>query len=187
MKTSIQKIQKMVRGAALCGVLGIAVTSAAQAQVVSDPPANKPLALKVGVFAPSGKDVRRYSSNINIAFEAEYRIQVLPASNSMTLASVGYITGDDDFQMVPLTISQVFRDPNNTARSRYYYGGGFGLYVTKLNAPDTSGKVKGLLGGFLVVGLEGRSPLFGEVKYHNISKYDDKFVGGFQTTVGYRF
>jgi hypothetical protein len=187
LKTNIQKIQNVLRGAALCGVLGIAATGAAQAQAISDTPVNKPLALKVGIFSPSGKDVRRYGSNVNIALEAEYRLQVLPGSNSTTLASVGFITSDQDFQMVPLTISQVFRDPNNASRIGYYYGGGLGVYVTKLNAPDTSGRVKGLLGGFVVVGIEGRGPLFGELKYHYVSKYDNKFVGGFQTAVGYRF
>ena len=187
LKTNIQKIQKMLLGAALCSTIGIAATGAAHAQLTSDTPVNKPFAFKVGAFFAGGREVRRYSSNINLAIEGEYRLQVLPSSNSTVLGSIGYITSNKDFQMVPLTISQVFRDPNNAVRSMYYYGYGFGIYATKLNSPDTTGKVKGLLGGFLVAGIEGKGPLFGEVKYHYVSKYDDRFVGGFQTTLGYRF
>lgn len=187
MKTSIQKIQKALLGAALCGTIGIAAAGTAHAQLETNTPANKEFALKIGLFAPSGRDVRRYAQNLNFAIEGDYRIQVLPSSNSVSLLSIGYISSNDDFQMVPITISQIFRDPNNTASSSYYYGLGVGIYATKLNAPDTSGQTKGLFGGFLVAGIEGRGPLFGEVKYHYISKYDNKFVGGFQTMVGYRF
>jgi hypothetical protein len=187
LKTNIQKIQKMLCGAAICGALGIAATGTAQAQLTPDSAVNKPFAAKIGIFAPSGKDVRRYGSNINLALEGEYRLQVLPSNNSVTLASIGYIGGDEDFQMVPLTISQIYRGANNFVGNSYYYGLGVGIYATKLNAPDTTGKVKGLLGGFLVAGLEARGPLFGEVKYHYVSKYDDKFVGGLQVTAGLRF
>jgi hypothetical protein len=187
LKTNIQKIQKALCGAAICGALGFAATGTAHAQETSYSAINKRFAAKIGVFAPSGRDVRRYGSNVNLALEGEYRLQVLPDSNSVTVASIGIITGDEDFTMIPLTIGQIFRDPNNTVRSRYYYGGGFGIYATNLNAPDTSGKTKGLLGGYLVAGLEGRSPLFGEVKYHYVANYDEKFVGGFQITAGYRF
>ena len=187
MKTNIQKIQKTLLGAALCGAIGVAAAGTVQAQLTTNNPANKEFAVKVGVYAPSGKDVRRYASNLNLSIEGDYRIQVLPSSNSVSLISIGYIGGDDNFQMVPITLSQIFRDPNNSASSSYYYGLGLGIYATKLSAPDTSGQTKGLFGGFLVAGIEGKGPLFGEVKYHYISKYDNKFVGGFQASVGFRF
>jgi hypothetical protein len=187
LNTTTQKIQKALRTAALCGMIGLAAVGTSHAQAIGDNTADKKFAAKIGAFFPSGKDVRLAADNTNLALEADYRLQVLPASNSVTLATIGYIRGNDDFQMVPITVSQVFRDPNNTARSSYYYGFGLGIYATKLNTPDTSGQTKGLFGGFLVAGIEGRGPLFGEVKYHYISKYDNKFVGGLQTSVGFRF
>ena len=187
LRTSIQKIQKTLLGAVLCGSLGIAVSGAAHAQLTTDVPANKTFAVKLGAFFPSGKDVRRSAANTNLVIEGDYRLQVLPGSNSVVLASIGYITSNKDFQMVPLTLSQVFRNPNDNMRTMVYYGYGFGIYATKLNASDTSGKVKGLLGGFLVAGVDVGKSFFGEAKYHYISKYDNKFVGGLQTTIGYRF
>ncbi|MBC8102399.1 MAG: hypothetical protein H7Z41_07405 [Cytophagales bacterium] len=182
---SVQSVKKALYATTLGGAISLIAAGVSHAQVTTSSPANKPYAFKIGVFVPSGKDVRRSADDLNLALDADIRLQVLPGSNSVALFNIGYIRGNDDFQMVPITLSQVFRDPNSGAGG-YYYGYGLGIYATKLNAPDTSGKTKGLLGGFVVAGIEGRGPLFGELKYHYISKYDDKFVGGFQATVGIR-
>jgi len=105
-------------------------------------------------------------------------------SNSASILSIGYIQ-NNDFRMVPFTVSQVFRDRNSSRP--YYYGLGLGLYQTTLRTPETSGGSKTLFGGFVVVGLDLNGPFFLEAKYHLVSPYDRKGVSGLQATVGVRF
>jgi hypothetical protein len=64
---------------------------------------------------------------------------------------------------------------------------GIGLYSVRLAAPDTSGTNKVLFGFDVQGGLDINPRLFLDVKYHYISKYDGKFVGGFQVGLGGRF
>lgn len=147
----------------------------------------KPLALKIGLFIPSNNDARASGIGDRIlAIEADYTVQTLLDSNSISVASIGLIQ-KDDLRILPVTISQVFRDPGNSSGNDYYYGFGIGIYATSLKLPDTSGETKNLFGGFIVVGMDLGQSVFVEGKYHYISKYDNKFIGGLQLSVGGRF
>ena len=173
-----------LRLAALCGGLMLLSQGVSQAQTVSKDPAAAPFSIKAGVFVPQGRDVRRVGGDALFSVEGDYRLQVLPEGNSGNISyselSVGYTGDGNDFTMVPIQVAQIFHTPD----SKYYYGAGLGIYVTQLKEDDTSHKVKGLFGGFLGVGMNTKGPLFGEVKYHWVSKYDQKYVGGFQVSVG---
>ncbi len=165
----------MAAGAALLGGTGIAQ---AQSNDI------KPFAFKVGAYVPASNEVRRAGAERMLTLEGDYRLQTLLDSNSATIFSIGYIQ-NNDFRMVPFTVSQVFRDRNSSRP--YYYGAGLGLYQTTLRTPETSGGSKTLFGGFVVLGVDLSGPFFLEAKYHLISPYDKKGVSGLQATVGVRF
>lgn len=166
---------------------GGAAGTAARAQVLGGPTVPKPFALKLGSYIPTGSEARKAGGSGMLLLEADYTIQNLIDSNSQTVVSIG-VTGRDDLYMIPFTVSQVFRDRDNTIGGRgVYYGAGLGVYVVKLDLPDTSDETKNLLGGFLMAGLDLQQNLFAEVRYHYIANYDKKNINGFQLTVGTRF
>jgi hypothetical protein len=148
----------------------------------------KPLAVKVGAYLPSDMDARSASSDILLMVEAEYTIQNIVESNyfSQVQVGIGY-TERDELRIIPVTLSQVFRNSNAAPGAGYYVGIGLGVYFTELNLPDTSGETKSLFGGFVVGGLDFGGSLFAEAKYHVISRYDRKNVDGLQLAVGVRF
>ena len=163
----------------------IAGSGAAHAQAVPAE-ARKDFAAKIGVFVPARRDARKAGSTLNLYLEADATIQKLPALRSVTVLSVAYI-GHDNFRMTPVTIGQIFRDPGNASGKDYYYGLGLGIYPTRLEGFGASGDNKNLFGGYVVVGLDLTPRIFLEGKYHYISKYDSKFVGGTVVSVGTRF
>ena len=179
-----------ILGKAACaltlGALMLGTTiQTAQAQTVSEG-SQRPFAVKIGAFMPVNKEVRTASGTFVGAFEADMTIQRFPEKSSVSLLSVGYIARGG-LRIVPITISQIFRDPNNPSGRDYYYGLGVGLYSARLEREDTSDRVKNLLGGFGVVGLELSQSLFVEAKYHIISRYDSKNINGVQVSLGRRF
>ena len=174
------RLRSAATAAAALGVVLWTGTTAARAQ---DAVPN-PFAVKVGAFLPGDEDARNVSDDVIFILEADYTVQNLPESNSVTVASIGY-TEKGGLRILPITISQVFRDRGAT--SPYYYGIGIGDYITRLDSPGASGKTKHLFGGFVVAGLDLRGPLFFEAKYHLVARYDNKNVNGFQFTLGTRF
>lgn len=166
--------------------LGGATTQTAQAQTEVSQGSQRPFAVKIGAFMPVNKEVRTGSGTFVGAFEVDMTIQRFPEKSSVSLLSVGYIARGG-LRIVPVTISQIFRDPNNPSGRDYYYGVGVGLYSARFEREDTSDRVKNLLGGFGVVGLEVSQNFFVEAKYHIISRYDRKNINGVQVSVGRRF
>lgn len=187
-KKTLPGIRRIARGLALgAGIALAGIGGAAHAQnQTSSTQVNEPFAIKAGVFVPSGPSARRYGSDVTFALEGAARIQSLPENNAATFVNVGYITSGSDFKIVPITLSEIFRDPNQTSRFKYYYGLGAGVYITQLKDPSTREKNIGLFGGFLTAGIDTGGPVFAEVKYHLISRYDTKNVSGTQVTVGVR-
>jgi hypothetical protein len=179
-----------ILGKAACALtLGALVLGAtmqtAQAQSTSDTP-QKPFAVKIGVFTPINKEVRTASGNFIASLEGDVVIQRFPERSSVSLFSIGYLERSG-LRLIPITVSQIFRDPNNPSGRNYYYGLGVGVYSARLERDDTSGRVKNLLGGFGVVGLELSKSYFIEGKYHVISRYDNKNINGVQVSVGLHF
>lgn len=186
MAKSIGSVAKGAASSALVGLTLLAgATNAARAQQNGE----KPIAVKVGFFTPTNGDARRAGSDRMLTLEAEYTL-TLDDTGGSTLAAttvgVGYIE-QDNLRIVPITIAETFRNPANTSGNNYFYGLGLGIYATKLNLEGVSGDTKNLFGGFVSAGLDFSRGFFVEGKYHYISKYDDKFVGGLQITVGTRF
>ena len=169
---------------AACAI-GIMGSGAAHAQASPDA-ARKDFAAKIGVFVPAERDARRAGSTLNFYVEADATIQKLPALRSVSVLSVGYFD-HQNFRMMPITIGQIFRDPNNASGKDYYYGLGLGIYPTRIEGFGTSSNNKNLFGGYIVLGLDVTPRIFVEGKYHYISKYDSKFVGGTVIAVGARF
>jgi hypothetical protein len=168
-------------GIALCE---LGAGGAAQAQLDGVVP--RPFAVKAGLFIPTNAEAREAGGRSMALIEADYTIQNLVESNSLTIISIG-VTGRRDLYMIPITLSQVFQDRNNTSGNDYYYGFGLGIYVTKVDLPDTSDQTKNIFGGFLVGGLNLQRNLFVEAKYHYLSRYDRKNINGLQITLGTRF
>lgn len=164
---------------------GAATEKAAQAQAVSEA-ARKPFAIKLGVYMPSVKEVREFSGVFNFSIEGDVVIQRFPEISSQSIFSIGYIEREG-LRLIPVTVSQIFRDPNNPSGRDYYYGFGLGVYSTRLDAPDTTGRIKNLPGAFLVTGLDINEKLLVEVKYHILYRYDRKNVNGLQISLGRRF
>ena len=98
----------------------------------SIPGEQRDFAFKVGIFVPSEKYVRAASATEIPVFEADYTIQKYPESHFNSILTVGYIE-HENFRMIPITVSQIYRDPENAAGVNYYYGLGAGLYETRLN------------------------------------------------------
>ena len=173
------RLRRAVTAAALGAVLWMGTAAARAQDAVSDP-----FAVKVGAFLPADEDARNVSDDAIFILEAEYTVQNLLESNSVTVVGIGYAE-KGGLRIMPITISQLFRDRSGT--SPYYYGIGLGDYITQLDAPGASGKTKHLFGGFVVAGMDLRGPLFVEAKYHLVARYDNKNVNGFQLTLGTRF
>lgn len=169
---------------AVAGAVGM-TGQAAHAQAVPDA-ARKPYAVKLGAFIPTNITTRQAGSTLNLYLEADATIQRQPELRSVSVFSIGYVE-HDNFRMMPLTIGQIFRDPGNSSGKDYYYGLGIGIYPTRIQGFGTSGQNKNLLGGYGVIGMEITPRIFAEAKYHYISKYDSKFVGGLIFAVGTRF
>lgn len=187
---------RMLRGtraafALTLGLAGLMLGSAgsARAQIV-DEAARKPFSISIGDFIPSSKDTTRIGGVHNFAAEVGYTIQRQPEQSSVSVISLGYIEREG-FRTMPLTISQILRDPgtgrNNLIGIPYYYGLGVGLYNTRMSSSDTDGRNKWLFGGFVTAGLDITPMIFAEAKYHYPFKYDNKFFGGLLFSVGARF
>ncbi len=177
---------KWTASMALCGLALLGVGGTARAQAV-DESARKSYALRIGTFIPTEQDARRAGGTQNLAIEGDWTIQRLPERSSVGVLSVGYIEREQ-LRIVPVTISQIYRDPGaNFWGKPYYYGLGIGIYSVRMNYPGTDDRVKHLLGGLVTAGLDLTSTLFIDAKYHYISKYDNEFVGGAQLAVGVRF
>jgi hypothetical protein len=180
-----RRIARVMCAVLMCGaaLLSSAGSGTARAQEYEDPPQRKALALKLGLYVPSNDDARAAGVGDRIlSLEADYVVQHLIESNSVSVASVGYIS-KDALRIMPVTISQVFRQPG----TNYYYGAGIGLYSVRLSLPDTDGSVKNMFGGFGVVGMDLGQSLLAEIKYHYLNKYDNKFLGGLLFQIGGRF
>jgi hypothetical protein len=180
------------RTATLAALAAFALAGAstqARAQYV-DEAARKPFAFRVGDYLPTYKETRQIGGTHNLALEFDYIAQRIPESSAVSVVSVGYIEREN-FRMIPLTIGLIFRDPgtgrNNLLGVPYYYGVGGGLYLTRMTAPDTDGRNKYIFGGYAVGGLDLTPTLFTEAKYHYVSRYDRKWPGGLQLSVGVRF
>ena len=181
-----------VRAARLAGVFAFCAAALAfsagtsEAQVVAAG-SRRPIAVKIGTYLPAGSEARRASASAIFSIEAEYTIQDLLDKNSYTPLSIGYI-GGEDLSIIPITIGQIFKDANNPTSNDYYYGFGLGIYATDVDTADTSGRRKGLFGGYGVVGLDLQGGKYlVEAKYHWISRYDNKEVSGLQIMAGARF
>ncbi len=168
---------------ALCAFIG--APNAAHAQAVPET-ARKDFAAKIGVYIPDNVNVRQAGTTLNLYLEGDAVIQKLPQLKSVSIFSIGYVE-HDNFRMMPLTIGQIFRDPGNASGKDYYYGLGLGIYPTRIQGFGTSGDNKNLFGGYGVIGIDVTPRFFAEAKYHYISKYDDKFVGGLLFAIGTRF
>jgi hypothetical protein len=146
-----------------------------------------PFAVEVGSYLPVEADGRNAGGRYMWLVEANYTIQNLPEYNSAGVFSIGY-TERDDLRIIPFTLSQIVRGRDTVfTQNNYFWGVGVGLYSVRLAAPDTSGTNKILFGFDVQGGIDINPRLFLDVKYHYISKYDGKFVGGFQVGVGGRF
>lgn len=177
-------MKTILRVAALCGLAVAAASGSAQAQ--SRYSQTNSVSLKVGAFLSSGKDARRAGGREILSFEADYVVQQIPEQNQIGVLSIGYIERDN-IRILPLTISQITYDSQKVSSYTLYHGFGIGLYSAHLDVADTSGRTKTLFGGLATVGLNLSDRTFVEAKYHYISKYDTKFIGGLQFLVGARF
>lgn len=174
-------MKTILQVAALCGLAVAAASGNAQAQSQTNS-----VSLKVGAFLSSGKDARRAGGREILSLEADYVVQQIPEQNQIGVLSIGYIERDN-IRILPLTISQITYDSQKVSSYSLYHGFGIGLYSAHLDVADTSGRTKTLFGGLAVVGLNLSDRTFVEAKYHYISKYDTKFIGGLQFLVGARF
>lgn len=167
-------------------VLSCCQTDVARAQ--SPQTELKPFAIKVGGFFPGDTDARDAGGSTLFLLEADYRLADVVETSSLSYSklSIGYIERGD-LRMYPITLSQEFRDPNVAVNTGFYFGAGFGFYLTRLDAPGTSGDTKNLVGGFIVGGLDFGGNLFTEAKYHIVSEYENRKVNGFQLAIGVRF
>jgi hypothetical protein len=173
-----------MRAAALCGLAMVGMGGTAYAQRTGLEVNS--VALKVGAFLPSKSDAKRGGGDSLLSLEADYVVQSFPSVNLSNVVSVGLIERDN-LRIVPLTLSQIYHDLRQTTSYSVYYGYGLGLYSARLNIAETSGNTKLLFGGSFVAGFNVGSSSFVEAKYHYISKYDQKFIGGVQFMVGTRF
>lgn len=180
MKRRFKGIGLVAGLAALWGAGGVA-----HAQ---DEPDRKPLAVKVGLYFALNEDARRAGGSGMLHMEADYTLQSGVEGNSLSYTQLGIgLTQRRDLQIIPITLSQVYRDPNATQDRGFYYGLGLGIYVVDMETAGTSGKKKNLFGGSVIGGMEFGNNIFGEVEYHLISRYDKKNVSGLQLAVGMRF
>ena len=162
------------------------IGAAARAQ---DTPGEKPLAAKAGFFFPTDSAARDAGGNGMLLLEVDYTLQTLIDNSTLlghTSIGIGY-TERRDLRIIPITLSETFRDSRAAPGTGYYYGVGLGLYLTRLESGSTSGDTKNLFGGYAVGGVSLGSNLFAEAKYHLISRYDGKNVSGIQVTIGTRF
>ncbi len=176
---------RAILSAGLAALALFAVSNAAHAQYIS-PASRKPFAVTIGTFIPTDADVRRAGGTHNLAVGIDWTAQQIPERNAVSVLSLGYIERDG-FKMIPATVSFIIRENSLDLGKGYYYGIGGGLYLTRVAATDTSGENKWIPGGFVVVGVDLTEKYFGELKYHYVNKYDGKFVGGAQVSVGLRF
>lgn len=170
-------------GATLASCLAGATPARAQAIAPGD---TRDFSVKLGTYLPLNRDTRRAGAVAIPMVEIDYTIQKFPESHFSSLLSVGFLD-HASFRMMPITVSQVYRDPANASGFDYYYGVGVGLYNTRLRLADTDNRSKYLFGGFVVTGIDVTRTVFLEAKYHLISHYDRKDVSGLQASVGLRF
>ena len=172
--------------AALFGGLMVSLLAPrpAQAQAIYEP--EQPFSVKIGAYFPADGDARQAGDDLQFMTEIQYRIESLSETNSTTVLSAAY-TQRKNFSMAPLTIAQIFRNPNQKPGTGYYFGIGFGVYITKLRLPDTSGDTKNLVGGYFLGGINLGRTAFAEAKYHLVNTYDRKQIDGLQLSAGYRF
>lgn len=176
------------RVALAAGLAGLTLTfgaTAAKAQPVTES-SRYDWAVRLGTYIPTDDDVRRAGGTHNLAVEVDWVAQRLPGQQLTSILSLGYIERDG-FKLIPATISLIRREYSDDLNKSYYYGFGGGLYQTRVRASDTSGENKWIPGGFIVMGVDLTDRYFGEFKYNYINKYDGKFVGGSQLSVGIRF
>ncbi|MDX1934869.1 MAG: hypothetical protein SFU56_19905 [Capsulimonadales bacterium] len=170
----------------LCGFALIAAGGTAHAQAV-DESARKSFAVRIGSYIPTEQDARRAGGTHNFSVEADWTLQRLPERSSVGVISLGFIEREK-LRIIPFTLTQVFRDPgSNFFGKPYYYGLGIGLYTVRMQFPGTDDRIKHLFGGLVTVGVDLTPTIFIDAKYHYISKYDNKFVGGTLLSVGTRF
>ena len=179
------------------GLLGLGAARPAHAQNVPTPARAQPFAIKVGAYFPTDRDARRAGDDMLFAVEGQYTIAEQLLTDQLaarTVITAGF-AGRGDFSVAPLTLGMIVRNANQPADRGVYYGGGLGLYITRLetraadldpNDPGTSGRTKNLGGGYVVAGLNLGAG-FAEAKYHFVNTYDTKRVDGLQITAGLRF
>jgi len=168
-------------GAALLAVGG----TAARAQL--NEAVRYPFSVSVGGYLPVENDGRQAGGKYMWMGEIAYTIQDLPEYNSAGIFSIGY-TERNNLRIIPFTISQIVRGKDTVfTQNNYFWGVGVGLYDVRASLPDTSGKAKTLFGFDVEGGIDITPRVFFDVKYHYITKYDSKFVGGFQVSIGSRF
>jgi hypothetical protein len=173
-------------GALALGAVAFGAMSQTAHAQATETAAQKPFAVKISSYTPVNKGVREASANFIFGLEADWTIQDFSERNSLSILTAGYMERDG-FRIMPLTVSQIWRDPNNPSGKDYYYGVGVGLYSTRLQAANTSNRVKNLLGGFVVVGMNLTPRYFVEGKYHLISRYDTHNINSAQLSLGVRF
>lgn len=181
-------LRKAGRATLVVGLAALALSFAgtkAHAQFV-EPASRYDFAVRVGTLIPGDDDVRRAGGTHNLALEVDWIAQRFPSQRLISTVSVGYIERDG-FKLIPATIGLVRREYSEDLGKSYYYGFGGGLYQTRVRAADTSGENKWIPGGYFVTGVDLTPRVFGEFKYLYINKYDGKFVGGSQLSVGFRF
>ena len=172
------------------GIALLASGGAARAQVVenvtSAGPESKNIAIRLGAYLPTESDARNYGGRQLPGIQVDYKVQIVPLQNSVGAVSVGYIERNN-LRIIPILLNQTWREPGRTIFGQeYYYGLGAGLYSVRMSTPDTDGKPKALFGFNIHAGLDFNNSFFGDVTYHHIYKYNNKFVGGFMFSLGAR-
>lgn len=178
-------LKGILRIAALCGLATMVVSGAAQAQTERRYQVNS-VAVKAGLFMPSGKEARNAGGRHIFALEADYVAQYLPDRNQTNVVSIGYIE-KGDLRLIPMTLNQLFHDNKGKTRYDIYYGYGIGVYSARLSNLENSNGSKLLLGGALTAGWNINEKSFIETKYHAIFNYNKRDVGGLNIMYGYRF
>jgi hypothetical protein len=157
----------------------------ARAQFV-EPASRYDFSVRVGTLIPGDDDVRRAGGTHNLSIEVDYIVQRFPSQSLFSTVSLGFIERDG-FRLVPATIGLTKREYSDDLRKTYYYGIGGGLYQARVVASDTSGENKWIPGGYFQAGIDLTPRVYTEFRYLYVNKYDGKFVGGSQLSVGFRF
>lgn len=177
-------LKTLLRVVTLCGLAIWATSPMAQAQSRTKNIVNS-VALKLGAFFPEGADARRVGGKEIVSVEGDYVLQHIAETNTTSILSVGF-SERDSLRVLPITITQITRDARRASAYDVYYGYGVGLYSVRLDTAETSGRNKTLFGGLIAAGINLSEKVFAEAKYHFVSRYDRKEVGGLQLMVGLR-